>query len=450
MVENKKFKLLIIDDDKEMVNLLVDYLSKEDYSCAGVSNPHSALELFGKESFDVIISDLRMEGKDGFTLMEEMKEIDPDVAFIVITAFGSLDTAIEAMKKGAYYFLAKPVKLDSIKIIIDKAIEEKKLREDHKYLLKEAERKFHFDNIIGRSKSMQEVFKLIELVSPTSINVLVLGESGTGKELVARAIHYNSYRKKNAFIAINCSALPENLLESELFGYVRGAFTGAITNKKGLFEVADKGTLLLDEIGNMSLNLQAKLLRVIEDKEIRPLGSVQSRKIDVRIIAATNKKLEDEVEKGNFREDLYYRINVIAIFLPPLKERIEDIPVLAQHFLDKYCAENNKIINGFDDEAMRALLNYEWKGNVRELENVVERSVLLCKTEKISVQDFSLKGTKKDVSLFEPILEKNPTLEELEDFYVKKVLRDVSGNKDEASRILGISVRTLYRWEKQD
>lgn len=450
MTTNMKNRLLVIDDDKEMVNLLVDYFRKENFTCVGISNPNSVLELFGKESFDVVISDLKMEIKDGFTLMEEVKEIDPDIAFIIITAFGSLDTAIEAMKKGAYYFLAKPVKLDSLKILVDKAIDERKLREEHKYLLKEAERKFHFDNIIGKSKAMQEVFKLIELVSPTSINVLVLGESGTGKELVARAIHYNSHRKRSPFVAVNCSALPENLLESELFGYVRGAFTGAIANKKGLFEVADKGALLLDEIGNMSLNLQAKLLRVIEDKEIRPLGSVQSRKVDVRIIAATNKKLEEEVERGNFREDLYYRINVIAIYLPPLKERIEDIPILAQHFLDKYCTENEKDIKGFDDEAMRTMLNFEWKGNVRELENVIERSVLLCKTNKISVQDISLKGIRKDISLFEPILEKNPTLEELEAYYVKRVLRDVNGSKEDAAKILGISVRTLYRWEKEE
>jgi len=402
-----------------------------------------------KEAFDVVISDLIMEGKDGFVLLEEIKEIDPDVPVIIITAFGTLDTAIEAMKKGAYYFLAKPIKLDSLRILIDKAIEERRLREEHKFLLKEAERKFQFNNIIGKSKAMQEVFKLIELVSSTNINVLVLGDSGTGKELVARAIHYNSSRKKNPFIAINCSALPDNLLESELFGYVRGAFTGAMTNKKGLFEVADKGTLFLDEIGNMSLNLQAKLLRVIEDKEIRPLGSVQNRKVDVRIIAATNKKLEEEVEKGNFREDLYYRINVIAIYLPPLKERPEDIPLLAQHFLERYSQENKKLIKGFEDEAMRALLNYEWKGNVRELENSIERAVLLCKTDKITLADLNLKGTKRNETVIEPVFDKSFTLEELENYYIRKVLNDVNGDKEEAAKILGISIRTLYRWEKK-
>lgn len=449
MREDSKNRLLIIDDDKEMVNLLVDYLSKEGYSCLGISNPQIAADLISKEACDVVISDLIMEGKDGFTLLEEIKEIEPDIPFIIITAFGSLDTAIEAMKKGAYYFLAKPIKLESLKILIKKAIEERRLRQEHKLLLKEVERKFQFNNIIGKSKAMQEVFKLIELVAPTSINVLVLGDSGTGKELVARAIHYNSPRKKNPFIAINCSALPDNLLESELFGYIRGAFTGAVTNKKGLFEVADKGTLFLDEIGNMSLNLQAKLLRVIEDKEIRPLGSVQNRRVDVRIIAATNKKLEEEVEKGNFREDLYYRINVIAIYLPPLKERPEDIPFLAQHFLEKYSYENKKAIKGFDDEAMRALLSYEWKGNVRELENFIERAVLLCKRNRITVSELNLKGTKRNDTFMESIINKCPTLEELEDYYIRKVLKSVNGDKQEAAKILGISVRTLYRWEKR-
>ncbi len=444
----KEYRLLIVDDDAEMVNLLVDYLSKENFYCKGVTNPNLALDILSRESYDVVISDLRMEEKDGFALLEEVKEIDPDIAFIIITAFGSIDTAIEAMKKGAYYFLAKPIKLNSLKIIIDKAIEEKKIREEHKYLLKEAEKKFQFANIIGKSKAMQEVFKLIELVAPTNINVLILGDSGTGKELVARAIHYNSNRKRSPFIAINCSALPDNLLESELFGYIRGAFTGAITNKKGLFEVADKGTLFLDEIGNMSLNLQAKLLRVIEDKEIRPLGSVANKKVDVRIIAATNKKLEEEVEKGNFREDLYYRINVMAIYLPPLKERAEDIPLLAQYFLDKYSEANNKKINGFDDEAMRFLVNHEWKGNVRELENVIERAVLLCKGDKIQLGDLNIREIRREASVFESILQKNPSLEELENFYINKVLKDVNGNKEKASKILGVSVRTLYRWEK--
>jgi DNA-binding NtrC family response regulator len=441
----KKARILFVDDDREMRQLIVDFFHTDGYRVTEAANGKEALELLAEDEFDVVITDLRMQEMDGLTLLRQIRTMNSNLPVVLITAFGSIETAVEAIKEGASNFIPKPLKMQTLKAIVDKAVQQKRLMEENEMLKEELQEKYSFHNILGKSKAMQQLYQLIKQVAGSHSNLLIEGESGTGKELVARALHFNSPRSAHPFVAINCSALPETLLESELFGYVKGAFTDAKGTKKGLFEVADGGTLLLDEISSMPVGLQAKILRTLKDVEIRPLGHTQSRKVDVRILAATNKDLEKGIDEGTFREDLFYRLNVIKIVLPPLRDRREDIPLLAQHFLRHYVQLNNKKINGFDPSAMAYLINATWRGNVRELENAVERAVVLCKGETITTTDLipmnrSTRKGKFDFNggAFLPF-------REMEKLYIDKVIESVGGNKERAAQILGISSRTLYR-----
>lgn len=440
----RKKNLLFVDDDAEMRELVKDFFQTEGYRISFAENGKEALRLIDETEYDAVITDLRMPEMDGLDLLHEIRTKEPVLPVILITAFGTIETAVEAIKEGATNFIPKPFKLNTFKTIVDKAIEHKWMMEENRFLKEELEEKFSFHNILGKSKVMQELYRMIHQVASSHTNVLIEGESGTGKELVARALHFNSPRSQRPFVAINCSALPETLLESELFGYVKGAFTDAKTTKKGLIEVADGGTLLLDEISSMPLGLQAKLLRVLQDSEIRPLGQTASRKIDVRIVSATNKELEEAIEEGTFREDLYYRLKVITITLPPLRKRREDIPLLAQHFLKRYSRLNQKTISGFDSAAMSYLMNAPWKGNVRELENTVERAVVLCRTETITPLELMPVTKKVRTGKFE-FGDALVPLEEVERLYVERVLEAVGGNIERAAKILGVSSRTLYR-----
>lgn len=440
----KKKKILFVDDDPEMRDLILEFFQAEGYSVTEAKNGKDAMHQIGLSDFDVVITDLRMQEMDGLALLREIQSQHPLLPVILITAFGSIETAVEAIKEGASNFVPKPFKMQTLKAILDKAIEQKWMAEENQLLRGELKEKYSFHNIIGKSKPMQQVYEMIRQVAASQSNLLVEGESGTGKELVARALHFNSTRAERPFVAINCSALPETLLESELFGYVKGAFTDAKATKKGLFEVADGGTLFLDEISSMPLGLQAKILRTLQDGEIRPLGHTQSRKVDVRILAATNKDLEKAIDEGSFREDLFYRLNVIRIVLPPLRERREDIPLLAHHFLNHYARLNNKKISGFEQSALSYLMNAAWKGNVRELENSIERAVVLCKADTITTTELvpmsrtSRKGKFDFGGMLLP-------LKEMQNIYIDKVLESVGGNKERAAQVLGISSRTLYR-----
>lgn len=441
--------ILIVDDDKEMGELLKDFLLKENFSAQFTISGNEALTLIRQTDFDLVITDLRLDDMNGLELLKKTHEIRPNTAIIIITAFGSVESAVEAIKQGAFYYISKPFKMREILITVNMALEKRRLELENIKLRDELRRKYQFENIVGRSKRMQEVFDLMKIVANNVSNVMIYGESGTGKELVAKAIHFNSPRRDKPFIPINCTAIPEGLLESELFGHMKGAFTGAHLNKKGLFEKASGGTLFLDEIGDMGMGLQGKLLRVLQDREIRPVGSTMSTKVDVRIIAATNKDLIKEIKMKTFREDLYYRLNVIPIQLPPLRERVEDIPLLAERFLQKFQQELNGTAETIAKEAMEKLMKHSWPGNVRELENALERAVALSKHKVISLEDMPLIDGPNNDEIEQLLIDKAITLEELEKKYISKVLGQTRGRKGQAARILGIDRRTLYRKEKQ-
>jgi DNA-binding NtrC family response regulator len=440
----RKKKILFVDDDPEMRELISDFFDSKEYLTTLTANGKGALHQIANFEFDAVVTDLRMPEMDGLSLLHEIRKQDPVLPVILITAFGSIESAVEAIRDGATNFVPKPFKMNTLKTIVDKAIEQKWVMEENRFMKEELQEKYSFQNIIGKSKAMQDVFQMIRQVAASQANVLIEGESGTGKELVARALHFRSSRSQRPFITINCSALPETLLESELFGYVKGAFTDAKDTKKGLFEVADGGTLFLDEISSMTLGLQAKLLRVLQDGEIRPLGHTTSHKVDVRIICATNKDLETAIEEGTFREDLFYRLNVIAISLPSLRKRREDIPLLAQHFLNHYSEANQKKILRFDSASMAHLINAPWKGNVRELENAIERAVVLSNSDVITPVDLIPMAKSKKASKFD-FGEALIPLKEIERMYTERVLQSVGGNKERAAKILGVSSRTLYR-----
>jgi DNA-binding NtrC family response regulator len=446
-MKDKKF--LFVDDESGMRSLVKEFFSNEGYTTVEAENGKEALKLIDNENFDAVVTDMRMKEMDGLTLLREIRTRSSALPVILITAFGSIEAAVEAIKEGATNFIPKPFKMQTLKVILDKAIEQKLLFEENNFLKEELEKKYSFCNLIGKSREMQQVYNLIKQVAPSHSNVLIEGESGTGKELVARALHFNSARAQNPFVAVNCSAVPETLLESELFGYMKGAFTDAKGSKQGLFEAADGGTLFLDEISSMPLTLQSKLLRVLQDGEIRPLGSTVSRRVDVRIISATNRDLETAIEENTFREDLYYRLNVINVMLPPLRKRREDIPMLGQHFLKKYAEINQKDIKGFQPAAMAYLVNAPWKGNVRELENTIERAVVLTQSEFITMNELlpMVRKTKRGKFDFGDAL---LPLREIERIYTERVLEAVGGNIESAARVLGISSRTLYRWNSNN
>lgn len=445
-MNGKDHRVLVVDDDLEMCRLLSEVFQGEGFSVTTTGDSLEASKILKKEEFDVIVTDLRMKGLKGLDLLEKSKQVAPLTPVIIITAFGTIESAIQAMKMGAYDYITKPFQMDEIILTVKKALENRLLKKEVVRLKKEVESRYQFHHLIGRSPSMQKIYDLIERISDTSSNVLITGESGTGKELVAKAIHYNGIRKEGPFIAVNCAAIPETLLESELFGYKKGAFTDAKTDKKGLVFEASEGTLFLDEITEMPLTLQAKWLRVIEGKEIRPLGDTNSYPVDVRVISTSNRDIKSLIQEGQFREDLYYRLKVIDIGLPPIRERREDIPLLVQHFINKFNKEMKKNISGVSENVLRILLSYSWPGNVRELENVIQRAITLSQHEVITPEDLPTSLIQEaEEKVVDKALTKRYTLDQLEKEYIRRVLIEVGGNKSKAAEILGLDRKTLYR-----
>jgi two-component system response regulator HydG len=445
-VSERDYKILVVDDDVEMCGLLSDVLKEQAFSVITMDNSLEASKILKKEEFDIVITDLKMKGLKGLDLLEETKQVSPLTPVIIITAFGTIASAIQAIKMGAYDYVTKPFQMDELVLTVKKALENRLLKKEVVRLKKEVESRYDFHHLIGKSPSMQKIYDLIERISDTSSNVLITGESGTGKELVAKAIHYHGVRKEGPFTAVNCAAIPETLLESELFGYKKGAFTDAKTDKRGLIFEANEGTLFLDEITEMPSTLQAKLLRVIEEREVRPLGNTNSYPIDVRIISTSNRDITSLIRQGQFREDLYYRLKVIDIELPPLRERREDISLLMQHFIDKFGKELKKNISGVSEDALRVLLNYAWPGNVRELENVIQRAMTLSQHEMIGLEDLPASMIQeREEKAVDKALTERFTLEQLEKEYIKRVLIEVGGNKSKAAEILGLDRKTLYR-----
>jgi len=439
--------ILVVDDDAEMRELILDVLKDRGHQITAAGSGQEALKLLAEQDYAVVLTDLRMKGMLGTELLAEIRRLYPDIGVIVMTAFGSVETAVDAMKHGAADYLTKPVKNTELVRVVERSTREAALRREVNRLRREVHKEYSFHQIIGKSKPMQEIFDLIRRVADSPTNLLITGESGTGKELVAKAIHYNSDRPNAPFIPVNCAAIPEQLLEGELFGHIRGAFTDAKTDKRGLFEEAQKGTLLLDEISELPLMLQAKLLRAIQEKEIRRIGATKPISVDVRIIAATNLNLADEVKAKRFREDLYYRLNVIELRLPPLRERREDIPLLVHAFMTK-CGEcRGKRIQGMSESALAMVVDYAWPGNVRELENVIERAVTLSRSEQIVPDDLPLtiQGARGDRRILDAAAERTLPLDEVEKEYILKILEKTGGNKYQAAHMLGIDRKTLYR-----
>ncbi len=437
--------LLIVDDDPVTVNLLKEVLSKEGYDVTTALSGEEAILQGSQNAFDIILTDVRMREKDGMEVLRSFKKISPETTVILITAFGSIETAIEAIREGAFDYISKPFRLEEIKLTIQKALEQKRLIQENQFYRQELLQQYHFKNVIGRTAQMFQVYKTIAKVADTKSTVLLYGERGTGKELIARSIHYNSRRNHRPFIPVDCASLVETLMESELFGHVRGAFTGALTPKRGLFEEAEGGTLFLDEISNLSLSMQMKLLRFLQEHEIKRVGGTESVKIDVRVVAATNKPLEPLVKEGRFREDLFDRLNVVTVTLPPLRERGDDIPLLADYFLRKYAEENRKNISHVSPEVLAVFSQYPWPGNVRELEHTIERAVIFSVHPIILVEDLPSKildATGRQEVLYS---EKLLSLKEVEKRHALKVLQETGGNKKKAAEILGIDRTTLYR-----
>ena len=440
----KKIEVLIVDDEAIVREALADWLKDIGYQVFTAENGHKALEVIEKEKPGIMIADLVMPGMDGIELMKRAKAQQPNIEVIIITAYASIPTAITAMKEGAYDYIEKPFCPERAELLVKKLAEHRELVEENISLRQKLEDRYRFENIIAKSSKMQRVIEVIKVVAKSNATVLITGESGTGKELVARAIHSQSHRRSKPFVAVSCAALPESLLESELFGHEKGSFTGAYSQKKGKFEFANGGTLFLDEIGEMSANIQVHLLRVLEEKEFTRVGGNEAIKVDVRVISATNKDLRKAMEKQEFREDLYYRLNVVNIELPPLRERKEDIPLLAEHFLHKFAMENRKEVTELSPEAIESLLAYDWPGNVRELENAIERAIILSKDSPITTADLP----QENLSLVGAAsIGKN--LKEVEKSHILNVLRETGENYSEAARILGVSRMTLYNKAKE-
>jgi len=441
----KPAQILIVEDDRKMRLALREIMTNEGYVVDTVETGEAALGRADGNGYDLVITDLKLPGIDGMDVLSAIRKSRPETSVVIITAYATVDTAVEAMREGAEDYISKPFNLDEIRLIVRKVLEKKALLDDNRLLRSQLRKKYSYDNVVGNSEAMIEVYKTIDKVKDSKATVLILGETGTGKELVARAIHYNSARSEKPFLPVNCAALTESLLESELFGYVKGAFTGAVKDKQGVFETADGGTVFLDEIGDISPRLQQVLLRVLENGEIQPVGSTTRKKVDVRVVAATNRNLEELMRSSAFRADLYYRLNVISIRLPSLAERKEDIAALASHFLRKYSAENNKPITGITKEALRMLEAYDWPGNVRELENVIERATLLEIASEITPESLPEKvrtSLDSPPAVFDEDLK---TLEEVGKAYIIKVLEKTGGNKAKASDILGINRTSLWR-----
>src|SRR3989338_639592 len=444
------FRVLVVDDEESMRHMLSIILKKEGYDIVCAEGGEQALKILGKDEFDFVVCDIKMPGVDGVEFLKRLKteqDIISQPTIVMMSAYGTIDMAIECMRLGAYDYISKPFKADEMILTLKKAEERERLKSENLRFKQALQAEYDFKNIIAKSHQMIEIFQLIKKVADYNTTVLLTGGSGTGKELVARALHYNGNRRDKSFIAVNCGAIPENLLESELFGHVKGAFTDAVRNKNGLFEEADGGTIFLDEIGELPKDLQVKLLRVIQEGELRRVGDSKSRKIDVRIIAATAKDLMEEIKKGNFREDLFYRLNVVPIKIPPLRERQGDIPLLVNHFIERYAKKFGKAVKGISDMAMNLLISYAWPGNVRELENIIERAVILEDTEVI--REENLPFTKKTGQSLYQIEELSNGLsikkaeEELEKTLIRKALEMTNGNKTKAAHLLEISHRAL-------
>jgi two-component system response regulator HydG len=439
-------KILVVDDDTAHRKMLEAVLSDEGYRVSQATDGETALAAVEKQFFDLILMDLRMPRMDGLTAQQRIKAVSPDIPIIMMTAYASVGTAVDALKAGAADYLTKPVDIEELKVIIDKALHHRRLEEENQYLKERLGDRFDLSEIIGASPAMRQMFETLALVAPSDATVLIYGESGTGKELVANALHQNSLRHEHPFIKINCAALPETLLESELFGHEKGAFTGAVARKLGRFQAADQGSIFLDEIAEMSPATQAKILRVLQEKEFEPVGGGKSVKVDVRIMAATNKKLSVEIAAGRFREDLYYRLNVVQIMVPPLRERLEDIPRLADHFVKKFAQKNRRHIKNVSPRVLDLFTRYGWPGNVRELENVTERAVILARTDTITLSDLppALQALCAPIDRLET-QKKTPaqTLKDAEKQMILKTLEECGGNRTHAAQVLGISRRTL-------
>jgi DNA-binding NtrC family response regulator len=446
-----KAHLLIVDDDDVSCRLFTEVLEGEGYQVQQAQSGEEAIERLRSEAYDLLLVDVRMPGISGLDVTRAMRQEQPQLPIIVMTAFGSIETAVEAIQEGAFDYVSKPMNLDELKKIVSRALKQRELRSLSHASIKGIEDPEQQKTIIGRSPAMVEVFKLVARVAPSKSTVLILGESGTGKEVIARSIHRHSGRAQRPFVAVDCGALTETLLESELFGHARGAFTGAVSDKKGVFQLAHGGTCFLDEIGDISANMQAKLLRVLQEEEVRPVGAKDWVKIDVRVMAATNKDLADRVKSGSFREDLYYRLNVVAIRLPPLRERPEDIEALAETFIHRYSQLARKRITGISHEALERLKTYSWPGNVRQLENAIERAVVLSAHPVLTLEDLP-----REVRVDSPALEEKtergllpvsdmPSLEEVKRRYALYVIDRVRGNMSQAAKILNVDRRSLYR-----
>lgn len=453
-----KSRILVVDDEESIREFLEIMLKKEGYEITLAEDGQKAKDLLSKKTFDMIISDLQMPHVTGIELLKHVKESYPETVFMLITAFGTTETAVEAMKMGAYDYLTKPFKIDEVRLNIQNALRTRNLEVENRSLKKELVKEYSFQNMVGNSPVMHAVYEMVRRVSQTPTNVLITGESGTGKEVVAKAIHYNGPLKDRPFITVNCGAIPENLMESEMFGHKKGSFTGAVVDKAGLFEVADGGTLFLDEVGELPLTIQVKLLRAIQERVIRRVGATEDMKVEVRIIAATNRNLEDMVQKGGFRQDLYYRLNVINIKTPGLRERREDIPLLANHFLKKYNERLNKNIGGISAEAMEILKKYDYPGNVRELENMIERTVALeggatILPESLPPMVNTASGRKmassNEIEMGDDGVDLDKVMGQIEKELLIKAIHSAGGVKKRAAKLLHISFRSMrYRVEK--
>ena len=452
-------RILIVDDERSLREFLEIFLRKGGYEVSVAEGGQAAIDLFEAGSeFDLVLTDLMMPNINGMAVLEAVKDRFPDTQVLMMTAYATADTAIEAMKKGAFDYIQKPFKVDEIQVVIEKALTQRRLLEENRQLRAEVHRRYSFHNIIGRSERMQAVFDLVQRVADTRTSILVTGESGTGKELIAKAIHHNSRRKDAPLITVNCGAIPENLMESEFFGHVKGAFTGAHANKSGMFAAADKGSIFLDEIGELPMHLQVKLLRVLQERKIRPIGSTEEVAIDVRVIAATNLDLEEAIREGRFREDLYYRLNVIRIEIPALRHRRDDVPLFARAFLRRFTEDMEKQIEDFQPEAMERLMAYSYPGNVRELENIIERAVTLENTQWIQADSLphwvaspeqglgELSGT---IQIPDGGMDLEALMAQMETQLLKDALNRTGGNRTEAAKLLGITFRSIrYKLDK--
>jgi len=459
--ERRPPRILVVDDERSMRELLAIVLRREGYEVLLAENGRTAIDLLGREPVDILISDIKMPDLSGVDVLRAAKKIDQDILGIMITAFASTETAVEAMRLGACDYLSKPFDIDLLKMKVREKIENRQLKQENVLLKRTLGLSHQFSNIIGRSEAMLEVFKMIETIARTNSTILLTGESGTGKGLVAQAVHFHSLRREKPMVSLNCGALPENLLESELFGHMRGSFTGADSNKKGLLEVAERGTVFLDEIGEMSPVMQVKLLRVLQERRFRRVGGLDELQADIRVIAATNQDLAKAIAEGRFREDLYYRINVIPISLPPLRERREDIPLLAQHFMAKYTEQMEKQITGISHEAMDLLVHHEWPGNIRELENVLERAVALEATPVVLPDSLpaNIRGeasTRNHVSAIAPVsglpdtgFDLEAHVQEIERGYIAEALKRAGGVQVKAAELLGMSFRSFRYYVKK-